>query len=74
MVVVDERGHELVGLAGEEPVAALEPPAQRPAVAPGAEVLLVLGREVPLPHRPGRVAVGVSMAGSMAHDGGMRAS
>ena len=57
VVVVDQRRDELVGLAREEAVPALEAAAERPAVAAGAEVLLVLGREVPLADRVGGVAV-----------------
>jgi hypothetical protein len=57
VVVGDERGRELVGLATEEAVEALEAATDRPAVAPSTEVLLVLRREVPLADRVRRVPV-----------------
>ena len=57
VVVVEQRRHELVGLAGEEPVVALEAATERPPGTSGAEVLLVLRGEVPLAHRVRRVAV-----------------
>ena len=58
VVVVHEGRDELVDLAREEPVEALEPAPERPPVAAGAEVRLVLGGQVPLAHRVRGVAVG----------------
>jgi hypothetical protein len=55
VVVLDERWRELVRLAGEEAVVALEAPSERPALARRAEVRLVLGGEVPLPDGVGGV-------------------
>ena len=56
VVVVHQCGHELVGLAAEEAVEPLEAPPQRPTVPAGAQVLLFVRGEVPLPHGVGRVA------------------
>jgi hypothetical protein len=58
VAVVDQGRGVLVGLAVEEPVEPFEAPPQGPPVTACAEVGLVLRREVPLAHRPGRVAVG----------------
>ena len=57
VVVVHEGGRVLVRLAGEEAVEPFESASQRPAVPWCREVALVVGREVPLPDGPGRVAV-----------------
>ncbi len=57
MVVVDEVGMELIGLAAHEAVVPLEPAPERPAIAWAAHRHLRAGREVPLPHRVGGVAV-----------------
>ena len=57
VVVAVERGHELVRLAAVEPVPAVEPAAERPGAAIARHVGLVVGREVPLAHRVGRVAL-----------------
>ncbi len=49
LVVVRHQGrHELVGLPLQEPVEALEAPAEGPAAARGGQVAVVLGGEVPL--------------------------
>jgi hypothetical protein len=53
VVVVDQVGIPLVGLAAEETVAPLEPPAQRPARLPGRQVDLVARGQVPLADRVG---------------------
>ena len=48
VVVRHQCRHELVGLPLEEPVEALEAPAERPAAPRGGQVAVVLGGEVPL--------------------------
>ena len=48
VVIVQQGRGELVRLAAEEPVEALEAPAQRPAGPRRAQVVLVLRRQVPL--------------------------
>ena len=57
VVVVIQRGRELVGLAAVEPVPAVEAAAERPARARRGHVHLVVGREVPLADGVARVAV-----------------
>ncbi len=57
MVVVDEVGSVLVGLAAHEPVVALEPPAEWPSVLRTPRRHLGRRREVPLAHRVRGVAV-----------------
>ena len=66
VVVAVEGGHELVRLAAVEPVPTIEAPAERPAAAVGPHVGLVVGREVPLPDRVGRVALGAQDLGEEA--------
>ena len=53
VVVVDQVGIPLVGLAAQEAVEPLEPPAQRPARLPGRQVDLVARGQVPLADRVG---------------------
>jgi len=53
VVVVDQVGIPLVGLAAEEPVVALEAAAERPLPLRRGEVHLVLGAQVPLPDHVG---------------------
>ena len=57
VVVVDELGVVLVGLAAHEPVEALEPAPERPLVARAAHRHLGGGREVPLADRERGVPV-----------------
>ena len=63
VVVAVQRGHELVRLAAVEAVPAVEAAPERPAAAVGGHVGLVVGRQVPLPHRVRRVAVGAEDLG-----------
>ena len=57
VTVVHERGRELVRLATEEPIEAVEPARQRPARPRRGQVALVFGREVPLANGIRGVAV-----------------
>ena len=57
VVVVGEGRLELVGLAAEEAVEALEAAPERPRRPRRPEVEVLVGREVPLAHGVGRVAV-----------------
>jgi len=57
VVVVDEFGIPLVGLAAHESVKALEPPSQRPMPFGGSKIRLFERSEMPLAHAVGVVAV-----------------
>ena len=57
MVVVDEIGVPLAGVAAEEPVEALEPAPERPAVIRPRASLLAAGDQVPLADHERAVAV-----------------
>ena len=57
MVVVDEVGVPLARVAAEEPVEALKPAAQRPAVVRARGRLLAAGDQMPLADHVGAVAV-----------------
>jgi hypothetical protein len=56
VVVVEERGHELVGLATVKAVPAVEAAAERPGGAGGSVVGLLFGAEVPFADRVGGIA------------------
>src|SRR5205807_9261076 len=74
VVVAHEGGGELVGLAAEEAVEALEAPAQGPPGAGGSLVALLLGGEVPLadgPGGPAGVAQQLGEEGGRAGDAGV---
>ncbi len=66
VVVVHKVGMELVGLAGEEAVEALEAAAERPPVAGRAHRHVRCRREVPLPDRERGVAVAHQYLGEEA--------
>ena len=66
VVVVVERGHELVRLAAVEAVPAVEAAAERPGRPRGGHVGLVLGAQVPLPDGVGGVPVGSQDLGEEA--------
>src|SRR5437879_668752 len=66
VVVLVERGDELVGLATVEAGPALEAASARPGVARRGHVRLVLGGEVPLAHCARHVAVGAEDLGQEA--------
>ena len=70
VAVVDQGGGVLVGLAVEEPVEAFEAASERPPLAGGTEVGLVLGGQVPLAHRVGRVPAGGEHLGQEADGSG----
>ncbi len=57
VVVAVQRRHVLVGLAAVEPVPPVEPAPEGPTAAVRGHVRLVVGREVPLPHRQRGVAL-----------------
>ena len=58
VVVLEQRRHELVGLATMEAIPTLEAATARPRVTRGCHVRLVLGREMPLADRHRQVTVG----------------
>ena len=66
VVVVEEGGHELMGLAAVEAVPTVEPASERPGAAWGAHVDFVFGAQVPLADRVGGVAVGAQNFGQEA--------
>ena len=66
MVVLEERGHELVGLAAVEAVPAVEPAGQRPCGARRGHVGLVLGAQVPLADGVGGIALLAQDLGEVA--------
>ncbi len=66
VIVVIERGHELVGLPTVEPVPPVEPAAQGPGGARTGHVGLVFRAEVPLADRVGGIAVSLQDLGQIA--------